>query len=164
MARYRPPGAGARGASFAERLRLEREGKAEAKKVDRTTALNAKYKPPTGASKYAVGVVGMAPVGAAPVTKSKNAIKREKQKKKKEEEERRRKEEEEAQSKLESAAAPSPSAEPAPVDKDKRIKKVKKLLKQIAELKAKGEELNEDQRKKVEGEEALVAELKGLEL
>ena len=35
----------------------------------------------------------MAPVGAAPPVKSKNAIKREKQKKKKEEEERRRKEE-----------------------------------------------------------------------
>ena len=71
---------------------------------------------------------------------------------------------EEAQAKLESAAAPAPPSEPAVVDKDKRIKKVKKLLKQIAELKAKGGELNEDQRKKVDGEAELVAKLKSLEL
>ena len=40
---------------------------------------------------------------------------------------------------------------------------VKKLLKQINELKTKGE-LNEDQQKKVDGEADLVAELKELEL
>ncbi|GMH98038.1 hypothetical protein TrVE_jg4628 [Triparma verrucosa] len=164
VARYRPPGAGSKGASFAERLRLEREGKAESKKVDRSAALNAKYRPPVGgAGKYAGGVVGAAPVGGAPVEKSKNAIKREKQKKKKLEEEKRLKEEQEAQEKLKAAAAPAPAPSDPVVDKEKRIKKVKKLLKQINELKTKGE-LNEDQQKKVDGEADLVVELKELEL
>ncbi|GMH81753.1 hypothetical protein TL16_g09031 [Triparma laevis f. inornata] len=168
VARYRPPGAGSKGASFAERLRLEREGKAESKKVDRTTALNAKYRPPVGgagASKYSGGVVGAAPVGGAPVEKSKNAIKREKQKKKKLEEEKRLKEEQEAQKKLKAAVAPASAPADPGADKEKRIKKVKKLLKQIGELKGKGGgKLNEDQQKKVDGEAALVSELKELEL
>ena len=41
---------------------------------------------------------------------------------------------------------------------------MKKLLKQIAELKGNSAELNEDQRKKVEGEAALLVELKELDI
>ena len=94
--------------------------------MDRSAALNAKYRPPVGgAGKYAGGVVGAAPVGGAPVEKSKNAIKREKQKKKKLEEEKRLKEEQEAQEKLKAAAAPAPAPSDPVVDKEKRIKKVR---------------------------------------
>ena len=50
-----------------------------------------------------------------------------------------------------------------PEAKEKRAKKIKKLLKQIAELKAKPE-LNDDQKKKVATEEALTKELSDLGL
>lgn len=167
VARYRPPGAGKGGASFAERLRLEREGKGESKKVDRSDAMAAKYKAPE--ARGGGSVPGM-PVGANPVEKekSKNAIKREKQKKKKEEMERKKKEEAEAQAILDARAKEEEekvAAEKAngPEAKEKRAKKIKKLLKQIAELMEKPE-LNDDQKKKVATEEALNKELTELGL
>jgi len=167
VAKYRPPGAGRGGVGFAERLRLEREGKGESKKVDRNTAVAAKYKAPGGRGG---GIPGM-PVGSSvpqEKDKSKNAIKREKQKKKKEEEEKRKKEEAEAAAVLDAAKKEDEEkikAEKAngPEAKEKRAKKIKKLLKQIGDLKDKAE-LNDDQKKKIATEDELVQELAELGL
>ena len=139
--------------SLAERMRKEREGNT------------------SGAVKVKPGVPGMAssaskkkaPVGMAveePASKSKNALRRERQRQAKERaaEAERLKAEEEAKKKAEDEAKNS-----APVDPEKRAKKIKKLLKQIDELKSKDAgDLNEDQNAKIASEETLREELAGL--
>jgi len=52
--------------------------------------------------------------------------------------------------------------EPTQQDPEKRAKKIKKLLKQINELKASDKELNDDQKRKIESYDRLCAELKEL--
>lgn len=148
--RYVPPGARSRGGnSLADRIRQEKQGSLQgATKV-------SKQQPVVGAAAQKALPVGMA-AAPAPGGKSKSQLKREKLKKKKELEEQQRKEEEEK-----AAAAPPPTE---PVDPAKRARKVKKILKQIDELKAKGGELNEDQKAKLDSEAELRAELAQLEV
>ena len=154
--RYVPPAArrAGGGMSLAERMRKEREGNT------------------SGAVKVKSGVPGMsgaagrkkAPVGMAaeePAGKSKNALRRERQRQAKERaaEAERLKAEEEAKKKAEEEAAKSA----APADPEKRAKKIKKLLKQIDELKTKDAgTLNDDQKAKIDSEEKLREELAGL--
>lgn len=156
---YVPPGAragrGARGAagrgggtSLAERMRLEREGSAAAvtgKKVVKRTG--------------PVGAASVGPVGAsADDVKSKNQIRREKQRLAKEKAEKEAAEVEVRKKEEEAARAEANKQDP-----EKRAKKIKKLLKQIDEIKAKAD-INDDQRKKLEAEEDLRKELAALGL
>jgi len=157
---YVPPGArrGAAtgGTSLAERMRQEREGSSAAVSAKKVTKK--------------VGPVGAASVVAAtdassinnPDGKSKNAIRREKQRLAKEKAEREAAEAERRKKDEEAARAQANMADP-----EKRAKKIKKSLKQIEEIKVKernGEELNDDQRKKLAGEESLREELASLGL
>ena len=154
--RYVPPAArkAGGGMSLAERMRKEREGNT------------------SGAVKVKPGVPGMtssaskkkAPVGMAveeSASKSKNALRRERQRQAKEratEAERLKAEEEEAKKKAEDEAKNS-----ATIDPEKRAKKIKKLLKQIDELKPKDAgDLNDDQKAKIASEDTLREELAGL--
>ena len=101
-------------------------------------------------------VVGGAPVGGTPVGGAAKKKKRRRGKKSK-------------APPAESAPAPepAPAPAPAPVDPAKRIKALKKKLRQIGELKEKqkaGKVLEEAQLKKVSGEADIVAELAKLEM
>jgi translation initiation factor 2A len=148
--RYVPPSArnraGRGGTSLADRMRAEREGsmKGAQKVVDKP--------------KSVIGAGGNVVVGMAPPPgeqKSKSALRREKEKKKKQEEEARK----ELEAKL---LADQKEAEAAaqPVDQEKRARKVKKILKQIDDLKQKDpSSLNDDQTKKIESEQELRDEL-----
>ena len=152
---YVPPGArgGRGGGSLAERMRQEREGSAAAltgKKVVKRTG-------PVGAA--SVGPVGSAPIEYA---KSKNAIRREKQRLAKEKAERDALEAEQRKKEEEAARVEANRNDP-----EKRAKKIKKVLKQIDEIKekaAQGTELNDDQKKKLDTEEELRKELAALGL
>jgi translation initiation factor 2A len=153
--RYIPPSARNRagrggGTSLAERMRAEKEGKmlGAQKVVEKPKVVSATGKV----------VVGMAP--PASQGKSKNVQRREKQKQKKEEEEARMALEEKllAEQKAAEAAAASSSSEP--VDPEKRARKVKKILKQIEDLRQKDpSSLNDDQKKKIASEQELRDEL-----
>lgn len=160
VGRYIPPSARARsgmggGNSLAERMRREREGNtAQAGKV--TRPMSAAF----GSTKKVIP--GMAPATDS-ATKSKNAQRREKQRLAKQ----KLKEEEEAKAKLiaEESAKAKEAAAAATVDPEKRAKKIKKLLKQIDDLKTKDKsELNEDQLKKLSSEDELRKELESLAL
>ena len=161
---YRPPGArsgGGRGGGLAERMRLEREGAGVAKKVEGVSSILAKNRAQSGGgAKIPVGYVP-----DEPAKKSKSAIAKEKKKVKEEADKKRKEEEEAAQKVLEAERLSSPEAQLE--EKEKKAKKVRKALKAIEDLKAKegaGAELNEDQRKKVAGEDELRRQLAALGL
>jgi translation initiation factor 2A len=150
--RYVPPSARNRGSgggtSLAERMRAEKEGNM----MKATRVIAKPVVPglvPTGKN-LPVGMVAEEPV------KSKSAIRRERQKKnkvKQEENEVREKEE------AEKEVVEEPS------DPEKRIRKIKKTLKQIEDLKERGlSELNDDQMTKLASEEELRKELAQLEI
>ncbi|KAG7358368.1 translation initiation factor eIF2A [Nitzschia inconspicua] len=157
--RYIPPSARNRagggvggGTSLAERMRAEREGtmKGAQRVVDKKTPVKV------------VGVTGQVVVGMAPPPteqgKSKSAQRREKQKQKKQEEEARKKLEEKLAADQKAAAAATESMDP-----EKRARKLKKILKQIDDLKQKDPEtLNDDQKKKIASEAELLEELQKL--
>lgn len=150
--RYVPPSArkaGASGMSLAERMRKEKEA------VSVTSGKVIK--------KSAVSVTsGKVIPGMAPVddSKSKSALKREKKKAKDAEQ---LKEQEEAARIAEEEKAKLAAQPPAPADLEKRARKMKKMLKQIEDLKGKdASELNEDQKSKVDSEAELLAELASL--
>ena len=155
--RYVPPSARNRagrggGTSLADRMRAEKEGKmlGAQKVVEKPKVVSATGKV----------VVGMAP--PAPQGKSKNAQRREKQKQKKEEEEARKALEEKLLAEQKAAEAATASSS-EPVDPEKRARKVKKILKQIEDLKSKDpSSLNDDQKKKIDTEQELIDELSKL--
>jgi translation initiation factor 2A len=160
--RYVPPSARNRaghggGTSLAERMRAEREGtmKGAQKVVDKKTPAKV------------VGATGKVVVGMAPPPtqegKSKSAQRREKQKQKKQEEQTQKELEEKLAADQKAAAAAAAAAESA--DPEKRARKLKKTLKQIDDLKQRDpESLNEDQKKKIDSEAEVLAELKQLGL
>lgn len=139
--RYVPPGARKSGAgmNLADRMRKEREGST------------------VGATK----VVKKGIVGASTVeVKSKNVIRRERQRLAKQKAEAEQKEEAEKKVQEEKEKASANAEDPV-----KRAKKIKKLLKQIDEMKKKDLiSLNEDQKKKVAAEDDLRKELSGLSM
>ena len=151
--RYVPPSARGRGggSSLAERMRREKEGKLQ-------TATRVVEKP-----KNALGnvVVGLANPDAG---KSKSALKREKQKKKKEEQEAAETAAKAAAEAQAAAAAAAVQATPAPAaDPEKRARKLKKILKQIEDLREKDPaSLNDDQKAKIASEESIRKELADL--
>jgi translation initiation factor 2A len=153
--RYVPPSArnraGRGGNSLADRIRAEKEGKmmgAQAVK-DRPAKI-------MGASGKVV--VGLAPPPTAQ-GKSKSALRREKDKHKKKEEEARKALEEKMLAEQKVAEAQ------APVDPEKRARKIKKTLKQIDDLKTKDpSDLNDDQKMKIDSEKELLDELAHLGL
>ena len=156
--RYVPPAArrAGGGMSLAEKMRKEREGSVScAVKVVKSgapgiSAAGGKKKAPVGMS-----------LEAESGGKSKNALRRERQRHAKERaaEAERLKAEEDAKKKAEEKASKSS----APVDPEKRAKKIKKLLKQIDELKEKNiSSLNDDQKAKIANEDNLRRELEGL--
>lgn len=155
--RYIPPSARNRasdrggGTSLADRMRAEKEGKmmVAQKVVEKPRAV--------------VGVTGKVVVGMSAADasqgKSKDAKRRERQKQKKEEEAARKALEDKllADQKVKEAEA---AAAAQPVDPEKRARKIKKLLKQIDELKEKDPStLNEEQRKKIASEKDLLDEM-----
>jgi len=163
---YVPPSArrtgGGAGGSLAERLRREKE-------YETIGAMKVQPKPAVvigcaaGSSIVLRTIPGMTPVGATGDTKSKSTKQRERQQMKKQQKEGQEKlrvkvkEEEQAQ------AATAVTVLVPPVDPEKRAKKVKKLLKQIEELKAKDQSrLDHDQQKKVSIEATLLEELNEL--
>ncbi|GAX27338.1 translation initiation factor 2A [Fistulifera solaris] len=141
--KYVPPSARNRvggGTSLAERLRKEKEGTMQgAAKVTRMDAI-----------KRATPTV----VGLAPSTKSKSAQRREKAKIKKQSEE-------QAVAAIQSAVQADESQEQ--LDPEKLTRKLKKLLKQIDDLKAKDpSSLNDAQKKKIQSEDEILKQLKEL--
>lgn len=148
--RYIPPSARGRsgGTILADRLRKEKEGKLTGATAVTTKMAAATIKP---------SIPGMTSA-VVPGTKSKSQLKREKMKKKKEEQEK-------AEELLKIQAAQKPAEETTsnePVDPAKRARKIKKLLKQIDDLKGK-DDLNDDQKMKLENEASLREELATLE-
>jgi len=162
---YVPPGArrGAGGAgagrgggsTLAERMRQEREGSAATVAAVKVTKRNG----PVGAASV------MGPVGASAADdggKSKSALRREKQRLAKEKAEKEAAEEEKRKQEEEAARVAANKADP-----EKRAKKIRKVLKQIDDIKSKaasGTELNDDQKKKLTTEEELRKELASLNL
>ena len=155
---YKPPGArgggGGGGTSLAERMRKEREGSAAnvsgVKVVQRTGQL-------VGASSVMSATTNSASTEAE---KSTSAIRREKQRLAKEKAEREAAELEQRKIDEEKARILANKTDP-----EKRGKKIVKLLKQIDDIKVKlsnGDELNDDQKKKMESEEELRKELASL--
>lgn len=164
---YVPPGArkGATtgrvgGTSLAERMRQEREdvtSKVSGVKVTKRTG-------PVGASSVtsAAKVSGGGAAAASEGGKSKSTLRKEKLNFAKEKAEREAAEAEQRKKDEEKERIDANKADP-----EKRAKKIKKILKQIDEIKAKvssGCELNDDQRKKIESEEVLLKELASLGL
>mmetsp|Transcript_31319 Transcript_31319/g.36012 ORF Transcript_31319/g.36012 Transcript_31319/m.36012 type:complete len:694 (+) Transcript_31319:74-2155(+) len=148
--RYVPPGARKTGTgmSLADRMRKERQG----------SSVGVTKVAPKGSVVGATAVklpVGMTPVDGG---KSKNALRKEKQrlaKKKAEEEEKAEAERKAVEEKEKLAAAAD--------DPVKRSKKLRKILKQIADLKGKDlSTLNDDQRKKLSTEAKITQELESL--
>ena len=161
---YVPPGArkgvaGRIGGTLAERMRQDREdmtSKVSGVKITKRTG-------PVGASSV-TSAATVSGVGAAASAgeKSKSALRREKQNLLREKAEREAAEAEQRKRDEERARTEANKADP-----EKRAKKIKKLLKQIDEIKAKvssGGEMNDDQRKKIESEVELVKELASLGL
>jgi translation initiation factor 2A len=152
--RYVPPSArnraGLGGSTLAERMRADEAGKLKgAQKVD--------DRPKTFVGAYGQVVSGLAPPAQG---KSKSAVRREKVKQKKDEEEARK----ELEAKV-LAETKTEEATPAAVPPENRARKIKKLLKQIDDLKAKDpSSLNEDQQKKIDAEAELRQELASLNL
>jgi translation initiation factor 2A len=148
-------GSGGGGTSLAERMRREREGSAanvSGVRVVRRTG-------PVGASSV---VSASAAAASAAAEKSRSAARREKQQLARERAEREAAEAERRREGEERARTEANRADP-----EKRAKKINKILKQIDDIKARlagGAELNDDQRKKMEGEAELRRELASLGL
>lgn len=151
---YVPPSARNRvgGSGLAERLRKEKEGNV----VGATKVVT--NKPVVVAAKTATGrVIPGLTVAVAPAGKSKSQLQREKLKQKKEQEA--------------TTAPPPPPAAPVEkvtpaadqTDPEKRARKLKKILKQIDDLKLIAD-LNEDQKAKIVSEASVRAELEQLRL
>lgn len=157
VGRYVPPCArragGGGSMDLAERMRREREGGISS--IGRTTGSAAVVG--GGGAKLPVGMSADNKTGAG--GKSKNALRKERQREAK----KKREAEEAAAAAAAAEAAAAAAAEEKPavaVDPVKRAKKLKKTLKQIAELKAKDVSgLNDDQKRKIATEEAIVKEL-----
>jgi translation initiation factor 2A len=146
------------GSSLAERMRREKEGKVQ-------TAVRVVDKPNVVKDPQGRVVVGMAPT--APTSKSKSALKREKLKQKKQQQPPSQVEAVQEEATTTPAAAAAPAATrvdaDASVDPEKRSRKLKKILKQIEDLKQKdASTLNEDQRAKIASQAELEAELASL--
>lgn len=160
---YVPPGAkgvaGRIGGTLAERMRQDREdmtSKVSGVKIIKRTG-------PVGESSV-TSAATVSGVGAAASAgeKSKSALRREKQNLLREKADREAAEAEQRKKDEERARTEANKADP-----EKRAKKIKKILKQIDEIKVKvssGCEMNDDQRKKIETEEELVKELASLGL
>jgi translation initiation factor 2A len=152
VGRYVPPAARNRagGSSLAERLRKEKEGSLQS-----ATKVTNKLVVKTATGKVVPGLTAAAPM------KSKSQIKREKLKMKKEQEATT------AQGESAPEAEPQKSEEKAPAeqatDPEKRARKLKKILKQIEDLKLISD-LNEDQKAKIASEASVRAELELLGL
>lgn len=146
--KYVPPSARKQGgSSLAERMRREKEGKVQG------ATIVTKQNNPILAKKVPVGMSAVHVSGG----KSKSQIKREKLKKKKEEE---MQQEQSAEASTPPAVA-DPSGEA--IDPEKRARKLKKILKQIEELKLRDCcDLNEDQKAKIASEAQIRAELTDL--
>jgi translation initiation factor 2A len=157
---YVPPSArnsSGLGNSLAERLRREKEGTLQgATKVTKAAAMPS-------ASLAARAIPGLT---IEPSGKSKSQVKRDKLKQKKEQQQ--------PISNVTNASSPveAPTLTPLPssqpdtintVDPEKRARKLKKMLKQIGELKLLPE-LNDDQKSKIASEASIVDELKSLGL
>jgi translation initiation factor 2A len=158
---YKPPGARGSGrgggvTSLAERMRKEREGSA-------VNVSGVKVVQRTGQLVGASSVISTATTTANASTeaeKSASAIRREKQRLAKEKAEREAAELEQRKVDEEQARIIANKTDP-----EKRSKKLVKLLKQIDDIKLKlinGDELNDDQKKKMESEEELRKELASL--
>ena len=157
-ARNRAAGSAGRGPSLAERLRREKEeGLQQARRVV--------VPPVVTAAAGATAPGGRVIPGLAPAVKSKNAIKREKTKLKKQQQE------ETAGLASDAPVSPEPAqgqgAPPPPeenaLDPEKRIRKLKKALKQIEEIKQRAEtDLNDDQKSKLANEAKIRADLQEL--
>jgi translation initiation factor 2A len=147
-AAYVPPSARnsmGTGTSLAERLRREKEGTLQgATKVTKAAPVNA-------AARVIPGLT------IAPATKSKSQIKREKLKQKKDQQP-----SDTTDVAPEAHSVEPPTSQSAPLDPEKRARKLKKIIKQIEELKLQSEPLNEDQRAKVASEESIRKELEEL--
>jgi translation initiation factor 2A len=159
---YVPPSArnragGGGGTSLAERMRREKEASTQ----------QATKVAPTPSAVAAPGK--RLPVGMTEAPKSKSALKREKLKAKKQQEDQVEREKPTPDSGVTSNPAAATQAvalstEPA-MDPEKRGRKLKKLLKQIQDLKGRGlEELNDDQKAKLASEATVLAELAELGL
>jgi translation initiation factor 2A len=156
--RYVPPSARGRttvgGAmSLADKIRLEKEGTVMA--ATRVTPRPGVSSSTTNGKRVPVGMAPPPPDG-----KSKTALRREKQKLIK-----LKQDEEEAKAKEEAAAAAAIAAANQQADPEKRAKKINKILRQIEDLKSKDASTwNDDQKRKVESEPELLAELASLQL
>ena len=165
---YVPPSArramGGGGTSLAERLRREKEGTAQGatKVVNATVVAN---KGSTGANRAIPGLTQTA------TAKTKSQIKREKLKQKLEQqpataevvpETGAKKPEPMNDATVEAAAAVTAIDVNNSVDVEKRVRKLKKILKQIEDLKLLTVELNDDQKAKVASEPKILSELKEL--
>ena len=147
-AAYVPPSARnsmGTGTSLAERLRREKDGTLQGatKVIKSTPVVNSTTRAIPGLT-------------IAPATKSKSQMKREKLKQKKEQQ---------PITEVAPAASIAPRTDEGlvtPVDSEKRARKLKKLLKQIEELKLQSEPLNEDQQAKVASEADVRRELEDL--
>jgi len=166
VGRYVPPCArknGEAGMGLAERMRREREGSTiSATRVTQGRGIFANANTGTG-SKLPVGMVASdSNNNTAAGGKSKNALRKERQRQARRKVEEAEKEEAE-RSKVEEQKTKEMEVEV--VDPVKRAKKLKKTLKQIAELKGKDSaSLNDAQVKKVAMEEAFIKELAELGL
>ena len=155
---------GGGGTSLAERLRREKEGTAQGatKVVNATVVAN---KGSTGANRAIPGLTQTA------TAKTKSQIKREKLKQKLEQqpataevvpETGAKKPEPMNDATVEAAAAVTAIDVNNSVDVEKRVRKLKKILKQIEDLKLLTVELNDDQKAKVASEPKILSELKEL--
>ena len=165
-------GNGGNGTSLAERLRREKEGTVQgATKVVNASTINA--------NKSSVGTNRVIPgLTQAAATKTKSQMKREKLKQKLEQQQ-------STPTTESSTATTTVAAAPVPVatskaesvtevtavvtvdmnnsvEVEKRVKKLKKILKQIEDLKLLTVDLNDDQKAKVASESKIVSELKDL--
>jgi translation initiation factor 2A len=162
--RYVPPGArngsGASGMSLAERMRKEREC---------TTVKATKVFTNTNNKKVIPGMGTAAQVSSSINAKNKNQMRKERQRLAKQNTD--QKGNNNNNHNNQKAAAKEEPKEPnkkvnsEPEDPEKRAKKIKKLLKQISDLKERNaDELNDDQKEKINTEESLKKELASLNI
>lgn len=176
---YVPPSArkamsagGGTGTSLAERLRREKEGTVQGatKVVGNTAATTSTNKSSIGTNRVIPGLT------QTNTTKTKSQLKREKLKQKLEQQQTTAvstttamtPEVAEAAAKKEAVKEPMATGVTAAVDinnsvdVEKRVRKLKKILKQIEDLKLLSVELNDDQKAKVASEPNILSELKDL--
>ena len=159
VGKYVPPGARNRegGTSLAERMRREKEGFLQG--ATRVSDKPQIVKNMSG--KVIPGLVTEQP-------KSKSALKREKAKLKKQQQEEEERKKKDLEAQLGAAASKAPQAAPEEgndTDREKRGRKLKKMLKQIEGLKEKDPAtLNDDQKAKLASEAEVRQELEDLNL